>query len=289
MIEITEKFYSKNNKVDFVSKKDQIELVATMIKNNLKSYSTIHRFKTDINPKLDMFKTYKEIEKDISSLDYANKLYFYSAGLLELVMFDHHLLERNVEIKEATRNAQVLREIFNKNTSNKLLCANNYIDISDIRNVVLNVFCDLNCSTIVEDDRLKEVITSYQSDFEKYFKGVLSPIEVFSNIMYLCATSISDVEYSHGIDKLNMSIKNSGGIMKGVNLDKEQIDEMLTSLSKIIPMSEMKHHVEVLKDNNELINLGFNELTSEYTCKQKLEILDLYLLTGEPVRDIFEI
>lgn len=289
MLNLAKKRY-QNSKIDFVSKRDQIDLVATMLKNNLKGYSQMRKYKTEINPKLDNLHTFEDVIKYVSGLDYVNRLYFFSAGLLELTMFELHYIERNTEIKEATRNAEVLKAIFNKNSKNVKLNANNYVDICDIKNVVLNVFCDLHTSSnVIKNPRIKEIICAYESNFNKYFKGVLSPIDIFTSLIYLKSESVSSVQFNNGIDRLNASIKNSGGGVSKIKIDKETADDLIEKLTEVVPMAEVKQHVEVLKENNELIDLTISEVNAEYTSKDKLEILDMFVLLGCPVTDITEV
>lgn len=278
MISIAKKLYKTESKQEFISHIDQIELVATMLKNNLRGYATIHRYNTEINPKLDSFKTHEEIAEYISSLDYVNTLYFYSAGLLELTLFEHHLIEKNTEISEGTRNAEMLRTIFDKNSECKKLNANNYIDIADIKSVVLNVFCDMFTSTICEnDDRMKNLLLSYQQNFETMFKGIMSPIDVFTQMLCIDMNSVGKVDYLHGIDRLNILISKSGGILDSVKIDKNGFKYTLDKLSQVIPDSVVEHHKQILIENNELITLAYDSINTDYTSEKVIEVLDSYL------------
>lgn len=289
MIDLAKKRY-KNSRVDFVSKSNQIELVATMLKNNLRGYSQMRKYVTEINPKLDKLHSHKEIVDYVSGLDYVNKLYFFSAGLLELTMFELHYLERNKEIKEATRNAELLKEIFDRNSKDLKLNANNYVDICDIKNVVLNVFTDLYTNAdVVKNERAKQIIYAYQSNFEKYFKGVLSPMEVFASLVYLKSASVTTEQLKNGVERLNISIKKSGGELSKVRFNYKDIDSDIEKLTEVIPMPEMEQHIAVLKENNELAELTFGKIVTDYTEADKLSLLDIFVVLGYPASDVTEI
>lgn len=278
MISIAKRIYKKESSHEFVSKRDQIELVATMLKNNLKGYAAIHRYNTEINPKLNGFKTYEEIEEYISSLDYLNRLYFYSAGLLELTLFEHYLIEKNPEIMEGTRNAEMLRTIFNKNSEYKGLNANNYIDIVDIKAVVLNVFCDMYTSKAYEeDDRIRNLLLSYQKNFETSFKGVLSTIDVFANMLVVEMNSVTKAQYENGVDTLKMRLRLSGGKIENGKIDKEGFKYTVEKLSQIIPDSAVEEYKQILIENNEMISLVYEIIDTEYTSDTVIEVLDNYL------------
>ena len=278
MISIAKKLYKKECATDFVSKQDQIELVATMIKNNLKSYAAIHRYKTEINPRLNDMKSDKEIADYISSLDYMNTLYFYSAGLLELTLFEHFLIEKNPEIKEGTRNAEILRAIFNKDSREKGLCANNYIDIADIKCVVLNVFCDLYSSNIcTEDDRMKKLLMSYQENFSNMYKGVMSMMDIFTEMLCIDMNSVSKTQHNHGVTKLNILISRAGGNLSKSKIDTEGFAYTLEKLSQIIPDGVVENYKQILIENNDLISLVYNVVDMEYTDESVIDTLTAYL------------
>lgn len=278
MISIAKKIYKRDFATDFVSKKDQIELVATMIKNNLKSYSLVHRYKTEINPKLNNFNSDKEMVDYISSLDYMNTLYFYSAGLLELTLFEHFLIEKNPEIAEGTRNAELLKRVFSKDSKDKNLNANNYIDIADIKCVVLNVFCDLYSSSICEeDDRMKKLLYSYQDNFGKVFKGVMSTLDVFTEMLCVDMNSVTDTQRSHGVTRLNILMSRAGGNISKSKIDNEGFDYTLEKLSQIIPNSAVENYKQILITNNDLISLVYDIVDMEYTEESVIDTLDAYL------------
>ena len=67
MIDLAKKRY-KNSRVDFVSKRNQIELVATMLKNNLRGYSQMRKYVTEINPKLDNLHSHKAISSHLLNI-----------------------------------------------------------------------------------------------------------------------------------------------------------------------------------------------------------------------------
>lgn len=277
MRNIAKKFF-KNSIFELVSRRNQRELVSSMIKNNLKGYHNIHRYKTDINPKMDKFETYDEVISYISNLDYTNLLYFYTAGLMELTLFEHHLLERNTEIKEATRNAEMLKVVLSGKSSNQKLSPNNYINIYDIKSVVLNVFCDMiSIDSINEDERVKNVLSGFVNNFEKYFKNIMSPIDVFTELIYLDSCSVSEDVFNNGIDRLNANISRAGGILTNVKISKGGVDELIKDLSNIIPDEEVREQITVLKEVNDLYDLGYEYLPASSVDNNKIESLENYL------------
>lgn len=217
MINATKQFYKTKNKGNdyFVSKVKQAELVASMIKNNLKSFVLLKKYKTEINPKLDELKDLNKIQKYIEELDYTNRLYFYSASLLELVLFNNNLLENNKEFSLGTKNAMIIKELLENNNFENKLCANFYVNKSDLKNIVLNVFCDLYFSQNTNNNEiLNPILVEYLSSFEKYFENKLTPIDIFARLLDIKNNSILTEDLNYGVEKLNSQIKNVGGILR---------------------------------------------------------------------------
>lgn len=258
MINATKQFYKTKNKGNdyFVSKVKQAELVASMIKNNLKSFVLLKKYKTEINPKLDELKDLKEIQKYIEELDYTNRLYFYSASLLELVLFNNNLLENNKEFSLGTKNAMIIKELLENNNFENKLCANFYVNKSDLKNIVLNVFCDLyDSQNIKSNEVLNPILVEYLSSFEKYFENKLTPIDIFARLLDIKNNSILTEDLNYGVEKLNSQIKNVGGIFNGVKIDFKDVDDVIENMSKIIGKNELENQIGVLKDNVDLYSL----------------------------------
>lgn len=258
MINATKQFYKTKNKGNdyFVSKLKQTELVASMIKNNLKSFVLLKKYKTEINPKLDELKDLKEIQKYIEELDYTNRLYFYSASLLELVLFNNNLLENNKEFSLGTKNAMIIKELLENNNFENKLCANFYVNKSDLKNIVLNVFCDLyDSQNIKSNEVLNPILVEYLSSFEKYFENKLTPIDIFARLLDIKNNSILTEDLNYGVEKLNSQIKNVGGIFNGVKIDFKDVDDVIENMSKIIGKNELENQIGVLKDNVDLYSL----------------------------------
>lgn len=258
MINATKQFYKTKNKGNdyFVSKLKQTELVASMIKNNLKSFVLLKKYKTEINPKLDELKDLKEIQKYIEELDYTNRLYFYSASLLELVLFNNNLLENNKEFSLGTKNAMIIKELLENNNFENKLCANFYVNKSDLKNIVLNVFCDLYFSQNTNNNEiLNPILVEYLSSFEKYFENKLTPIDIFARLLDIKNNSILTEDLNYGVEKLNSQIKNVGGIFNGVKIDFKDVDDVIENMSKIIGKNELENQIGVLKDNVDLYSL----------------------------------
>lgn len=258
MINATKQFYKTKNKGNdyFVSKVKQAELVASMIKNNLKSFVLLKKYKTEINPKLDELKDLKEIQKYIEELDYTNRLYFYSASLLELVLFNNNLLENNKEFSLGTKNAMIIKELLENNNFENKLCANFYVNKSDLKNIVLNVFCDLYFSQNTNNNEiLNPILVEYLSSFEKYFENKLTPIDIFARLLDIKNNSILTEDLNYGVEKLNSQIKNVGGIFNGVKIDFKDVDDVIENMSKIIGKNELENQIGVLKDNVDLYSL----------------------------------
>ncbi len=258
MINATKQFYKTKNKGNdyFVSKVKQAELVASMIKNNLKSFVLLKKYKTEINPKLDELKDLKEIQKYIEELDYTNRLYFYSASLLELVLFNNNLLENNKEFSLGTKNAMIIKELLENNNFENKLCANFYVNKSDLKNIVLNVFCDLYDSQHTKNNEiLNPILVEYLSSFEKYFENKLTPIDIFARLLDIKNNSILTEDLNYGVEKLNSQIKNVGGIFNGVKIDFKDVDDVIENMSKIIGKNELENQIGVLKDNVDLYSL----------------------------------
>lgn len=258
MINATKQFYKTKNKGNdyFVSKVKQAELVASMIKNNLKSFVLLKKYKTEINPKLDELKDLKEIQKYIEELDYTNRLYFYSASLLELVLFNNNLLENNKEFSLGTKNAMIIKELLENNNFENKLCANFYVNKSDLKNIVLNVFCDLyDSQNIKSNEVLNPILVEYLTSFEKYFENKLTPIDIFARLLDIKNNSILTEDLNYGVEKLNSQIKNVGGIFNGVKIDFKDVDDVIENMSKIIGKNELENQIGVLKDNVDLYSL----------------------------------
>ena len=258
MINATKQFYKTKNKGNdyFVSKLKQTELVASMIKNNLKSFVLLKKYKTEINPKLDELKDLNKIQKYIEELDYTNRLYFYSASLLELVLFNNNLLENNKEFSLGTKNAMIIKELVENNDVENKLCANFYVNKSDLKNIVLNVFCDLyDSQNIKSNEVLNPILVEYLSSFEKYFENKLTPIDIFARLLDIKNNSILTEDLNYGVEKLNSQIKNVGGIFNGVKIDFKDVDDVIENMSKIIGKNELENQIGVLKDNVDLYSL----------------------------------
>ena len=258
MINATKQFYKTKNKGNdyFVSKVKQAELVASMIKNNLKSFVLLKKYKTEINPKLDELKDLNKIQKYIEELDYTNRLYFYSASLLELVLFNNNLLENNKEFSLGTKNAMIIKELLENNNFENKLCANFYVNKSDLKNIVLNVFCDLyDSQNIKSNEVLNPILVEYLSSFEKYFENKLTPIDIFARLLDIKNNSILTEDLNYGVEKLNSQIKNVGGIFNGVKIDFKDVDDVIENMSKIIGKNELENQIGVLKDNVDLYSL----------------------------------
>lgn len=258
MINATKQFYKTKNKGNdyFVSKVKQAELVASMIKNNLKSFVLLKKYKTEINPKLDELKDLNKIQKYIEELDYTNRLYFYSASLLELVLFNNNLLENNKEFSLGTKNAMIIKELLENNNFENKLCANFYVNKSDLKNIVLNVFCDLYFSQNTNNNEiLNPILVEYLSSFEKYFENKLTPIDIFARLLDIKNNSILTEDLNYGVEKLNSQIKNVGGIFNGVKIDFKDVDDVIENMSKIIGKNELENQIGVLKDNVDLYSL----------------------------------
>ena len=258
MINATKQFYKTKNKGNdyFVSKVKQAELVASMIKNNLKSFVLLKKYKTEINPKLDELKDLNKIQKYIEELDYTNRLYFYSASLLELVLFNNNLLENNKEFSLGTKNAMIIKELLENNNFENKLCANFYVNKSDLKNIVLNVFCDLYDSQNTNNNEiLNPILVEYLTSFEKYFENKLTPIDIFARLLDIKNNSILTEDLNYGVEKLNSQIKNVGGILNGVKIDFKDVDDVIENMSKIIGKNELENQIGVLKDNVDLYSL----------------------------------
>lgn len=258
MINATKQFYKTKNKGNdyFVSKVKQAELVASMIKNNLKSFVLLKKYKTEINPKLDELKDLNKIQKYIEELDYTNRLYFYSASLLELVLFNNNLLENNKEFSLGTKNAMIIKELLENNNFENKLCANFYVNKSDLKNIVLNVFCDLYDSQNTNNNEiLNPILVEYLTSFEKYFENKLTPIDIFARLLDIKNNSILTEDLNYGVEKLNSQIKNVGGIFNGVKIDFKDVDDVIENMSKIIGKNELENQIGVLKDNVDLYSL----------------------------------
>ncbi len=258
MINATKQFYKTKNKGNdyFVSKVKQAELVASMIKNNLKSFVLLKKYKTEINPKLDELKDLNKIQKYIEELDYTNRLYFYSASLLELVLFNNNLLENNKEFSLGTKNAMIIKELLENNNFENKLCANFYVNKSDLKNIALNVFCDLyDSQNIKSNEVLNPILVEYLSSFEKYFENKLTPIDIFARLLDIKNNSILTEDLNYGVEKLNSQIKNVGGIFNGVKIDFKDVDDVIENMSKIIGKNELENQIGVLKDNVDLYSL----------------------------------
>lgn len=257
MINATKRYYKNKNKNEtFISKTNQIELVASMLKNNLKDYLIFKTYKTSVNPKIDELINLNKIQKYIESLDYLSTLYFYSSCILELVLYENNLLENNKEIKSAYINAKIIKELISTNDYEHKLCSNFYVEKTDLKNVVLNVFCDLYDNTKIKDvEKINPILLDFLNCYENNFESKLSPVDIFNRLIDLKNNSVLVENLESGIDKLNKQIDFSGGVLNNARIDKSSLDETIFAMSKIIGHNEIENHYRILKDNLELYSL----------------------------------
>ncbi len=257
MILATKEFYRNKNSIqnNLVSKQKQISLVCQMIKNNIKSYFETGYYKTDINPTLDKFTTFDEIQNYIEALDYTNLLYFYSASIVELVMFNNHLLEKNTEIKEATRNASVIRELLQTKDSTHKLCSNYYINKSDLKNVILTVFCELYTNKEYVTSENNEILKEIVECFENNFESRLTPIDVYIKLYILNEVSQIGNLTQSGVHKLNKQLVSAGGIVQNSKISSSNLNDTLSKMKSVIGDTEIEEHIKIVKQNRELIEL----------------------------------
>ena len=277
MLLATKEFYRNKSLIrnNLVSKQNQISLVSQMIKNNIKSYFETGYYKTDINPTLDKFNDFEEIQKYIASLDYANMLYFYSASIVELVMFNNHIIEKNTEIKEASRNASVIKELLQTKDATHKLCSNFYINKSDLKNVILTVFCELYSSKNDELSEQNNLLKEIVECFENHFEHRLTPIDVYIKLHLLNDVSNIGNYTKSGIHKLNKQLIYSGGIMQRTQIEHSDLSSTLTEMKYIIGDTEIKEHISIVKQNRDLIELVDFAIDVDTTDEDVIYDLDI--------------
>lgn len=257
MILATKEFYRNKNSIqnNLVSKQSQINLVSQMIKNNIKGYFETGYYKTDINPILDKFTNFDEIQNYIAGLDYTNLLYFYSASIVELVMFKNHLLEKNTEIKEATRNASVIKELLQTKDCEHKLCSNFYINKSDLKNIILTVFCELYTNKEFATSEHNEILKEIVECFEDNFENRLTPIDVYIKLHLLNEVSQIGNLTKSGVHKLNKQLISTGGIVQNSKISSSNLNDTLSKMKSVIGDTEIEEHIKIVKQNRELIEL----------------------------------
>ena len=105
----------------------------------------------------------------------------------------------------------------------------------------------------------------------------MSPIDVFTELIYLDSCSVSEDVFNNGIDRLNANISRAGGILTNVKISKGGVDELIKDLSNIIPDEEVREQITVLKEVNDLYDLGYEYLPASSVDNNKIESLENYL------------
>lgn len=280
MIFATKEFYKNKNSIrnNLVSKQRQISLVVQMIKNNINGYFETGYYKTDINPVLDKLTNFEEIQNYIESLDYANTLYFYSASIVELVMFNNHIIEKNTEIKEASRNASIIKELLQTKDATYKLCSNFYVNKSDLKNVILTVFCELYTNKESATSEHNQILKDIVNCFENNFENRLTPIDVYIKLHLLNEVSQVGNYTKSGVHKLNKQLLSTGGIVQNSKISSTNLDETLKEMRSVIGDMEIQEHIKIVKQNKELIELADFVITVDSSDEEAIYDVDM---TGE--------
>lgn len=249
--------------------------ISKMLQNNLNTFKALDKYITFVNVLLDKWDSDEHIVSFLKRSDYNSRLYFYACSMLELALYNCDELERNKEIKEGTKNAEIIKKILGS-TDDKLN-ANLYVDKNELQLITYTVFSNMYSKN--SPHQFSFVLKEFLKIYEINFGDKLSIPDVYINLLKIQDNAISKEYVQYELKKLNNDVKSCGGIFKNVKpITPSKVELEVDKMGQVLEGKVMDDYIQVTNATTKCANsIGlaeYSELNEKCEFVNQLQMND---------------